>query len=258
MLHRLGQRDGREADAPSLQLAERRDAALVPIGDLVDVAGVVPEADPFPRAPPGGPRLAKHVLRAPIACPQLRRHQDAVPETQPLQVVLDRHEVRVVQLRREHAEEPPEALGPDVAGMRVGDPPQPLEAGDQQLEDLDRLAQQRVREASPVEVGPLLGFGRLRGNRVDLPGDFGLRHAIGQELLAIADGIRRIEAGEDRRPGHAEQEPVASCHRPEQRVEPQVLGEGGRARGWVRVDVEIPVAVHQERFHGVMRAFTRA
>ena len=77
---------------------------------------------------------------------------------------------------------------------------------------------------------------------VHLPDDLGLVEAVGQDPLAVADGLRIVEAGEQDLLGHVEEELVTGGHRPQQRGQLQVLDQvlvAGRQAG-PEVEVLVP------------------
>jgi hypothetical protein len=79
--------------------------------------------------------------------------------------------------------------------------------------------------------------------------------AVGEDLLAVGDRPRVAQAGEDGVAGHVEQELVTRGHGLEQGGQLQVLGEGVLV-GWQRrLQVDVPVAVHEEDLHDASLRF---
>ena len=80
---------------------------------------------------------------------------------------------------------------------------------------------------------------------------------VAQHALAIGDLGRVGEAGEQADLGHLEEEVVARRHRGKERLQLQILGEGLGVRWKLLAQIEVPVAVHQERLHRLTRSRKR-
>ena len=113
-----------------------------------------------------------------------------------------------------------------------------------------------VRAAVTPQV-PLVLQGADRDG-VHLPDDLGLGEAVGQDPLAVADGLRVVQAGEQHLRGHLEEELVAGGHRLQQRVQLQVGDQvlvAGRQAG---SPVEVPVPVQEVDLHRASRSPSRS
>ncbi len=175
------------------------------------------------------------------------------------QLLLHGLEVLVVQLGGKDPEELHEAFGVKGARVAVGDLPESLEHHHEDLEHLDGAVQDRVGGlAGDAEVDLPLGVDCLHGDVVHLPYDGGVLQGIAQDLLAVGDRPRVVEARQDGRSGDVEEELVAERHGREQRVELQVLRQIVCAGGELVLEVEVPVAVHEEGLHEPMRCFRRS
>ena len=84
---------------------------------------------------------------------------------------------------------------------------------------------------------------------VHLPDDLGLGEAVGKDPLAVADGLRIVEAGEQHFRGHVEEELVTGGHRLQQRGQLQVLDQVLVAGRQVGLEVEVLGFVEEVGLH---------
>ena len=84
---------------------------------------------------------------------------------------------------------------------------------------------------------------------VHLPDDPGLGQAVGEDPLAVADGFRIMEAGEQHLLGHVEEELVTGGHRLQQRGQLQVLDQLLVAGRQVGAEVEVLGFVQEVGLH---------
>ena len=147
----------------------------------------------------------------------------------------ERLEVLVVELALQRAEERGKPLGAELAAMVVGDLAQFPEPDYQHLELIDRSGEDggggRRCPESPHAASVLQ---RADSDAVHLADDVRLGDAVGQDLLAVADGAEVSEAGQQHAPGDVEQERVPGCHCGQHRVQlevpDQVIAAAAQAR----------------------------
>ncbi len=134
VVRRLGERVRHAVDPPPADVRERPEAVLVAIRDREAVGrGTVRQREPL--RPALLARPSHHVAATLVPPSELRAHQDAAPEPQLLEMVLEKLEIVVVELLLEHGEEPHEPVGPEVARMLVRDPAECSEHPQEEVEN---------------------------------------------------------------------------------------------------------------------------
>jgi len=93
---------------------------------------------------------------------------------------------------------------------------------------------------------------------VHLPDDLGLGETVGQDPLAVADGFRVVQAGEQNFRRYLGQEFVTAGHRPEQRGQFQVPDHVLVAGRQVSSEVEVPGFVEEMDLHGTSLSRSRS
>ena len=144
---------------------------------------------------PGG---AQHEADPAVVPVELGADQRAGAEPQLPEVVADLLEVVVVQLALQRGEQRPQPVGAELPGVVVGDLPQLPQPGHVGFQMADRAGQvgRRILVAAAVTSPqmPLVLQGADRDG-VHLADDLGVGEAVGQDLLAVADGLRVMQAG---------------------------------------------------------------
>jgi hypothetical protein len=215
---------GHQVDAAVAQLGQGPIAGLVAVGDGEAQRRPV-GLDQLPQpAALARVRAAQGVVGTLGAGAEPGADQHAVAEPQPAQVLIGGREEAVVELGREGGEQLPEAGGGERVGVLVGEPAQVPQGVQKQGVYLDGAAQDRfgiVQE--PAEDGVFRGDGR-HGQVVQPPDRVGVRQAVAQDALPVADGVRIGGTRQQDAARHIAQEVVAA-HGVQQRVQVQVLAE---------------------------------
>lgn len=221
-----------------------------------------------------GVRLAQHVVGARVALAERSALQDTRPELQSRQVIMDAPEIFVAQFPLERCEQRSEALGLELGGMFSGDVPQPSQPLQEHRYQVDRAMKDRARKMTGYAPPVLsLCFDRLHGEVVELSHHRRVLQALLHDRLPVQDRVDVVgEPREKRPPRHLEQERIAVSHGAHKHVELQVLAQGKlvgpemrrlgvavplRARHVLGQD-EIPITVHQERLHALIRSLNRS
>lgn len=95
---------------------------------------------------------------------------------------------------------------------------------------------------------------RLPGKVVEGAGQVGSVEAVEQDTLAVFDALRILEAGQQGHPRYPVQEIVASGHDLEQGFEAEIADQILGVARQRRLEIEVPVAVHQPGLHGEILA----
>ena len=257
----LGGRVGDQVDPPAGEVRQDLAPGVVAGRDREGVGGARPDPQPLLPPSPGVPRGAEHEVDPAVVPVKLGADQHAGAEAQLLEVVADLLEVLVVQLALQRGEQRRQPVGAELLGVVVGDLPQLPEAGHVGFEMADRTGEVGrgvlVRAAVTSPPAPLVLQGADRDG-VHLPDDLGLGEAVGQDPLAVADGLRVVEAGEQHLRGHLEQELVTGGHRLQQRGQLQVLDQVFVAGRQVGPEVEVPVLVEEMGLHDASLSRSRS
>ena len=250
----LRERVGDEVDASRPKFAERLHAGLVTRGDLEAVARPPTAGDP--RNEPALLGAPEHVAGPGVPLPDSSADEHSLLELELPKVGFDRLEVGIVELVFEHREEAREAGRGKPRPALVSHLPQLPEDAYEDLHHLGRTMEDRVRRRGEGSPDLSLGLHRVDRHPVDAPHDVGPLQAVGEDPLAISDGLRVLEAEQEGSPGNPEHQPVAGRHRfehgPELEVEDDVVGVVGQ----LGRQVQVAVLVHQERPHETTLSLT--
>jgi len=256
VVDRLARRVGHETDAPGPQLRQGLSGAVVAVRDD-DRVGPSRAAAEEP-APAETRRSEKDEPGPGIPAPEASVHGDSLGQRQQPAVLVELPEVLVVELGSEDVEETAKAIRPDDVAVRVGNGAELPEHRHQRLERADGHAQRELGTVGPDPPRPSLTLDRRVAQVVQLARHRGLVDAVPEDALAVADGRGIGEARQEDLPRDVAQVSIATGHRGDQVIEPQVLDHRLVPSRRGRRELDIGVGMEQQRSHDESRSLRRS
>ena len=139
--------------------------------------------------------------------------------------------------------------------MLVGDSPEQPQGAQKVLHHVGRAVQYRLGRLGEDAPDLLLSRHRLLGEVVHLPDHRRLLEAVAENRLPVPDRLRVREARKNSLGDHLVQEAISPRHGLEEGLQVQVLDQVPGVGRRPRCDLEVAIAVHQERPHPPILVF---